>query len=123
MINILDTNIILRYLVGDSDSQYREALSILKKAESGKIKLLIKVVVVAEACFVLESFYKRSLNEIASSMEVLLSQKWIKVEDRKGLLGMWTDYRKKLHFVDSYLLSTSKQNKYKLLTFDKKISV
>lgn len=121
MINLLDTNIILRYLVGDSEILHKKAVSIFKKAEAGELKLLIKVVVVAESCFVLESFYKKSLEEIASSMEVLLSQKWIQIEDRKGLLGMWTNYRNRLHFVDSYLLSSAKVNKYKILTFDKEL--
>lgn len=121
MINILDTNVILRYLVGDSKELHKNAVNIFKKAESGELKLLIKVVVVAEACFVLESFYKKSLDEIANSMEVFLSQKWLKVEDRKGLLGMWTNYRNKFHFVDSYLLSSAKENKSKILTFDKDI--
>lgn len=121
MINLLDTNIILRYLVGDNEILHKKAVGIFKKAEDGNLKLLINVVVVAETCFVLESFYKRSLDEIATSMEVFLSQKWLKVEDRKGLLGMWTNYRNKLHFVDSYLLSTAKVNKYKILTFDKDI--
>jgi len=118
MINIVDTNIILRYLVGDSRELHEKAINIFKKAESGELKLLVKVVVVAETCFVLESFYKKSPNEIATSMEVFLSQKWLKVEDRKGILGMWTSYRNKLHFVDSYLLSSAKENKYKILTFD-----
>lgn len=121
MNNILDTNIILRYLVGDSEILHKKAVGIFKKAEAGELRLLIKVVVIAEACFVLESFYKKSLEEIASSMEVLLSQKWIQIEDRKGLLGMWTNYRNRLHFVDSYLLSSAKVNKYKILTFDKEL--
>lgn len=121
MTNIIDTNIILRYLVGDSEALHQKSSEIFKKAENGDLDILIKVVVVAETCFVLESFYKKSLDEIASAMEVLLSQKWLKVEDRKGLLGMWTNYRNKLHFVDSYLLSSAKENKYRILTFDKEI--
>ncbi len=121
MTNVIDTNIILRYLVGDNERLHQKSKEIFKKAENGDINLLIKAVVVAETCFVLESFYKKSLDEIASAMEVLLSQKWLKVEDRKGLLGMWTNYRNKLHFVDSYLLSSAKVNKYKILTFDKEI--
>lgn len=122
MINILDTNIILRYLVGDNRELHQKAVTIFKKAEAGELRLLVKVVVVAETCFVLESFYKKTTDEIASAMEVLLSQKWLKVEDRKVLLGMWTNYRNNLHFVDSYLLSSAKANKYKVLSFDKDLN-
>ena len=37
MINILDTNIILRYLVGDSRELYEKAIGIFKKAETGEL--------------------------------------------------------------------------------------
>lgn len=121
MINVLDTNVILRYLVADNEDQHKKSVDIFKKAELGNLELLIKIVVIAEICFVLESFYKKSLDEIADTMEVFLSQKWLKVEDRKGLLGMWVNYRNKLHFVDSYLLASAKENKYRILSFDKEI--
>ena len=119
MIELLDTNIILRFLVGDNKPQQKEASDIFKEAENGKRKILVKPLVVAEACFVLESFYKKTKDEIAESMEVFLSQKWLKVEDRQPLLVMWQWYRENLHFVDSYLLACVELNKSKILTFDK----
>ena len=121
MIEIADTNIILRFLAGDDKSQQEEAGKIFKEAEGGKRKILIKVLVVAEACFVLESFYKIRREKIAGSFEVFLSQKWLKVEDRQVLLALWPWYRENMHFVDSYLLALSSSKKYKVLTFDKKL--
>lgn len=121
MIKLLDTNIILRYLVRDNENQYNEAVGYFKKAEQGKLKLLIKPTVIAEASFVLETYYKKTNEEIASSMEVFLSQKWLKVEDRKALLLMWQWYRQNLHFVDSYLLACAKIEGIKVLTFDEQI--
>lgn len=121
MNELLDTNIILRYLVKDDESLFKKAEAIFKEGESGKRKLMVKVVVVAETCFVLESFYQKSRVDIAGAMEVLLSQKWLKVEDREPLLLMWNWYVDSLHFVDSYLLATSKLSGYKLITFDKKL--
>lgn len=118
MMELIDTNIILRFLVGDDKALYDKAERIFKEAQDGKRKLLIKVVVIAESCYVLESFYKKTKDEIASGMEVFLSQKWLKVEDRKALLSMWMRYREGLHFVDSYLLACSSIDTFKLLTFD-----
>lgn len=122
MIELLDTNIVLRFLVGDNKLQQEEASDIFKEAESGKRKILIKSIVVAEVCFVLESFYKKSKEEVADSMEIFLSQKWLKVEDRQSLLTMWQWYRENLHFVDSYLLACAKLGKSKILTFDKTLN-
>ena len=122
MIEILDTDIILRFLVGDNKLQQNEARKIFKEAEKGSRKILVKAIVIAEACFVLESFYKKSKNEIADNMEIFLSQKWLRVEDRQSLLSMWHWYRENLHFVDSYLLACSKINKSKIITFDKELN-
>lgn len=121
MIELVDTNVILRYLVGDDKELYSKAQILFKEGESGKRKLHIKAVVIAEACFVLESFYNKTKDEVAFAMEVFLSQKWLKIEDRKSLLLMWNFYRENLHFVDSFLLATSKVNGYKLITFDKNL--
>ena len=117
----VDTNIILRYIVGDDKLQQKKARELFEKAEKGKLKLLIKPLIVAEACFVLESFYKREKHEIADTFEIFLSQKWLKVEDREVMLNMWDWYRKNLNFVDSYLLSWAKVNEGKIVSFDKKL--
>jgi predicted nucleic-acid-binding protein len=122
MIDLIDTNIILRYLVGDDENLYQKAKQIFEEAKEGKREIHIKVVIIAECCYVLESFYKKNKHEIADSMEIFLSQKWLKVEDRSSLLSMWHWYRENLHFVDSYLLACSKQNKSKIITFDKELN-
>ncbi|OGK38887.1 hypothetical protein A3F34_01535 [Candidatus Roizmanbacteria bacterium RIFCSPHIGHO2_12_FULL_44_10] len=119
---ILDTNVILRYLVGDIPEQQKKAKSIFKAAEKGIIDLRVKVLVIAEACFVLESFYNKSREEIADSFQVFLSQKWLYVDDRKSLLSLWEQYEKGFHFVDSYIISWAQQNDGEIITFDKKLA-
>lgn len=121
MKEILDTNIILRFFVGDNKAQQNRSKLIFAEAEKGKRKLLVKPLVVAECCFVLESFYKKKRDQVASSFEVFLSQKWLAVEGREELLLMWNWYRKNFHFVDSYLLAWAKIKKSKIVSFDKKL--
>lgn len=118
---IIDTNIILRYLVRDNETLYHQACGVLKKGESGRIKIIIKPLVIAECVFVLESFYKKDRVEIADAFKVLLSQKWLKVDERKIMLALWEKYLKKLHFVDSYLLAWTEVNKAKILSFDRQL--
>ena len=122
MTEILDTNVLLRFLVGDNKSQQKQAQQWFTQAQKGKKKILIKPLVVAEACFVLESFYHQKREEIANAFELFLSQRWLSVPERKTLLALWPWYKKNLHFVDSFLLSWAKLNKSKILTFDKKLS-
>ncbi|NCN59317.1 hypothetical protein COW99_04205 [Candidatus Roizmanbacteria bacterium CG22_combo_CG10-13_8_21_14_all_38_20] len=118
---IVDTNILLRYLVGDEPKQHLQAVKWFKEAKRGKRKLRIPAIVIAETCFVLESFYKLKRESIAEALEILISQKWIKITERKVLLSLFEYYRQGLHFVDSYLLSWSKYNNEPILTFDKQL--
>ncbi len=118
MIDVLDTNVLVRYLVGDVKAQQEKAVFWFQEARSGKRKILVKPIVVAETCFVLEKFYKKTRSEIAESLGVVLCQRWLKVEDRSSLLGALDFYENKNHFVDSFLLAWSVKNKAKILTFD-----
>lgn len=120
MKEIVDTNVILRFLVKDQAEHFKQAEAWFREAETGKRELWIEPIVVAEACFVLESFYKLSRDEIGRSMRVLLSQRWLNVAERETLLGLWQWYLGGLHFVDSYLIAWSHVHEGSLLTFDQK---
>lgn len=120
---LLDTNALVRYLVRDEEIHYQKVVSWLKDAQDGKTKIIVPTIVVAEACFVLESFYKKSRNEIADAMIVFLGQRWMTVPDRDTLLSLWNDYRAGFHFVDSFLMSFSRQDSFGILSFDKKLLV
>lgn len=118
---IVDTNVILRFLVKDDEGLYQKAVKIFQKAEAGKYRLVVKSIVVAEAAFVLESFYKKDRRSIAGVFKVFLSQKWLKVEDRKVLLSLWNNYEKGKHFVDCFLLACCRTDRIELITFDKQL--
>lgn len=115
---VLDTNVLLRFLVGDNEKQHAQAERWLKEAETGKKTIVILPIVIAEAAFVLESFYKRSRVEIVRSLLVFISQRWLEVHDRDTLSKMWSWYEQRFHFVDSFLLAWSQVNEGAILTFD-----
>lgn len=118
----MDTNVILRFLLADVEWQHHAAQQLLRKAESGKIKVVILPVIVAEACFVLNKFYQKSFAEIAEVMESLLAPSWLEIEHRDALRGMWDWYVQGMHFVDSYLLALNKYEGVELVSFDKKMT-
>lgn len=118
---ILDTNVLLRFLVGDNEKQSQEAKRWFREAEQRKRKIVVVPLVIAEACFVLESFYKKQREEIANALEVFIAQKWFQIEERDILLNLWPWYRKGLHFVDSFLLAWTQIYKGTILTFDQSL--
>lgn len=119
---IVDTNVLIRFFVGDNKLQQKQARNWFSQAQKGKRKLIIKVLIVAEVCFVLESFYKKKRDDITDAFEVFLAQSWLAVEDRNVLLSLWGWYKNGFHFVDSYLLSWAKNNNSSIVSFDKKLT-
>jgi predicted nucleic-acid-binding protein len=118
---IIDTNVLIRFLVADNKEQFNQAKNYFHEAEIGKRKLVITPLVIAETCFVLESFYKKTKKEIAGTIETLLLPSWLIVEQKEILLSLLNWYRQGLHFVDSYLLAWAKINQGEILSFDKQI--
>ncbi|NCN06924.1 MAG: type II toxin-antitoxin system VapC family toxin [Candidatus Pacebacteria bacterium] len=118
---LLDTNILVRFLVGDNKGQQELTREWFKQAESGKIKFILKPIVLAETSFVLQSVYKKNRDAVATALESIVAQKWLVVEERSVISNVWHWYKQGLHFVDSYLLACSKQHTHELLTFDKKL--
>jgi predicted nucleic-acid-binding protein len=121
MVELVDTNVVVRFLVGDNVNQKEIAAKWFWEAQEGRKKLWIKSVVVAETCFVLESVYKLPRKRIADALMTLVGQKWIGVEDRDALKNLWPLYIQGLHWVDSCLLATIRSKQYGLLTFDKEL--
>lgn len=117
--DILDTNVLVRFFVGDEKEHQKQAVIWFSEAEKGKRRIVVSVLIVAEAVFVLESFYKQPREDIIQVFEVFLSQRWLEVPEREVLLGLWKWYQKGFHFVDSFLLSWASVSGSKILSFDK----
>lgn len=121
MNEIVDTNVLIRFLVGDNPVQQKQAGQWFAEGESGKRKITIVPLIVAETVFVLESFYKKTRLEVAEALKVFLSQRWFVVEDREILIESLIFYEKGRHFVDSYLVAWTQVCHGTVLTFDKQL--
>lgn len=115
---VLDTNVLVRFLVGDNQKQRVQAEKWFREAEAGKRHIVVVPIVIAETAFVLESFYKKSRSDIARALLVFVSQRWLDVKDREILSKLWSWYEKGFHFVDSFLLAWSQVNDGRVLSFD-----
>ena len=118
---ILDTNVILRFLVGDVPVHQRQAEEWFEEARRKKRMIVVVPLVIAEACFVLESFYKKGRDEIADALETFVSQRWLNVDSKRELIRLWPWYRQGLHFVDSFLMAWSQVHFGDVLSFDQRI--
>ncbi len=63
-VHFVDTNILLRYLTRDDEQKAQRALQLLMRVEKGEEKVVTSSLVIFEAVFTLQSFYKVSRSRI-----------------------------------------------------------
>ncbi|MBN2604134.1 MAG: PIN domain-containing protein [Candidatus Thermoplasmatota archaeon] len=119
---LLDTNILLRFLVGDVPSQYKISKKLLEDASQGKVSLFIAQIVIFEVDFGLVKFYKFNKKKVIGMLESLVGISYIKIDNRdifKKAIKLYKDLN--LDLVDCFLLAYKKEKSLKLFTFDKKL--
>ncbi|KYO66123.1 PIN domain-containing protein [Thermovenabulum gondwanense] len=115
--NIVDANIILRYLLEDIPELAEKAAEILENNE-----IFIPNEVFAEVVYVLEKVYKINRKEIKNILCEFLSYKQIEVIDKELLMEAFKIYYEvKIDFIDAILYSYKKCKNYNVLTFDRKL--
>lgn len=117
---IIDTNIIVRFFVKDSEYQFKQAKEFIEKIEKRKIKGLVSILVINEIIWILENYYNLKRNHYLPELLKLLALKNIKViEIKKSVLVETLEQMQefKIDFTDIYLFNISENRK--IFTFDK----
>ncbi|MCK5339846.1 MAG: type II toxin-antitoxin system VapC family toxin [Desulfobulbaceae bacterium] len=120
----VDTNILVRFLVGDDEQQAKKVYNIFKKAESSKNELFVPLLVVLELIWILESVYEISRVEILASISELLLMPILKFEHQSTLQQFTLSAQGNKYDLSDLLIahSAKSQGCETVLTFDKKAS-
>ena len=78
-----NTNVLLRYLVQDDPEQSPRATEIITRRLSEEEPGFVSLVTIIELVWVLESVYKRSRQEIASDIEMVLAADTFEVQNEQ----------------------------------------
>ena len=106
VIALLDTNVIVRFLIAEENDKYKGLYEFFGSLERGEMRVELKLIVLFQVIFVLKSYYKVPKEEIASRMIDLLGYKGIITKERRMILRMieiWRDNN--LDIVDCYLIA------------------
>lgn len=118
----IDTNILIRFLRADHPQLSPKAREIFLKAQKSEIRIYLDEIIVAEAVWLLSSFYKLKKADISFQLQELISQEWI-VNPRKKIildsLSLYSDSN--LHYIDCWINCVSKSVSGELKSFDKKL--
>jgi predicted nucleic acid-binding protein len=113
----VDSDVLVRHLVGDPPDMATRATAYLRK-ETG---LLVTDLIFAETIYVLESFYEVARTEICEAMQSLITMKSVSIVDAPLLLRALELYEyDRLDFAESYLVALAESTGVKkVASFDR----
>lgn len=116
---LVDTNLIVRYLVQDHEKHARAAGKLFDACDRGEVVIVVLPVVLAECVFVLESFYQNARDAISSALSLLLSSPGVEITDLTIHLDALDRYKAtRAHFVDCLVAATAVAKNLPVSSFD-----
>lgn len=115
----VDANVILRFITKDPPDLAERAARLMSRAAEGEIVLYVSPLVLAEIIWVLRSFYRYAMAEIAQVVIALVSASGIEVDDRVRVIrAVELSRGRNVDFVDAYLALQAAARKEPVCTFD-----
>ena len=115
---LVDTNLIVRYLVQGHEKHAKAAGKLFDACDRGDVVIVVLPGVLAECLFVLESFYEHPRGDVASALGRLISSPGVEI-DAAIHLDALDRYRKtKVHFVDCLIAATAATEEMPIASFD-----
>ncbi|PIE89247.1 MAG: VapC toxin family PIN domain ribonuclease [Acidobacteria bacterium] len=120
----VDTNILIRFLVGDDEKQARAVYQLFKATESQKGELFVPLLVVLELVWVLESVYLIERQELLDSISDLLMMPIFKFEHVNAIQKFAITAKGNTCDLSDLLIAHAASNSWceAVYTFDKKAS-
>jgi len=115
----IDTNVLLRYLLGDIPDQFQQAKKIIEAIEKGEKVGFLSILVVNELIWILENYYHLKRNIYIPKLLKLFLIDQIKImEVKKEILTKILErmQKQKIDFTDMYLAHIAPLEK--IVSFD-----
>jgi len=122
MVYLLDTNVIIRFLVGDHEEHLEKSIVIFKDIEKAKVQVEILEGVLMEAFFVLTKFYKIPKNDVINDLKTILNFNGV-INSNKTILyeALNIIENRNIDFVDALICAKSKLQGFGKLSFDEDV--
>ena len=118
---LVDTNLIVRYLVQDHEKHAKAAGRLFDACDRGDVVIVVLPVVLAECVFVLESFYEHPRGDIASALGRLISSPGVEIDGAIHLDALDRYRKTKVHFVDCLIAATAATEDMPVASFDQDV--
>jgi len=120
--HVVDTNVILRYLLADHEAHYEAASAFMAQVRTGAMRAYVCDAVIAECVYVLTKYYQVPVPETAGRLSALLAYRGIcgpQVPALRRALELFG--RGSLEFVDALVVTTAREHGWGVESFDKRL--
>ena len=119
---VIDTNLLVRYLINDDQKKAEAVDNLLDRAAKGEVRIIVPSVVIAELVWVLESFYQLKAGAILELVEAIINTSGLDVTDKSTIISALRLYKSKnIDFIDAWIIEFAKERGVKTIyTFDKR---
>lgn len=118
---VIDTNVILRYLLADHEEFYNRARALMEQVRHGNKKILILDSVIAECVYVLLKVYNVPRKEIATKLAGILEYKGVVNSEKENLRKALAIFAEEnVDIVDAFVFAFgSLEENREVFSFDK----
>ena len=116
---LIDTNVILRYLLNDHKRFSHKAKAFMQDVAKGIKKAELQSVVVVECVYVMEKFYEIPKNEIVDKLSRILNFKGIVNADKSGILAALVKHENSSADIVDCILAAKSSPQCVIVSFDK----
>lgn len=115
----IDTNIWLRFLIGDKKQQFESCQKLLILNEEGKFKSYTSTIVLLEVIYTLSSFYKIKKETILADIKAILSSRNLTLIEKTDFKKALLLYQKHNVKLADCLIASQIPEKVFLCTYDR----
>jgi predicted nucleic acid-binding protein len=117
---LLDTNVLLRFLLNDHAELSEAAAGLFQQAADGKCLLILTDLCIAEAVWVLTSYYKLERQTVAESLTKMIVKGGIQCPTLEPTLDALARFKdNNCDFFDCYLAAQATASGFGIASFDK----
>ncbi|HEY3856842.1 MAG TPA: PIN domain-containing protein [Verrucomicrobiae bacterium] len=117
---LVDTNVLLRFLSGESPAQAAAVKKLFLRAAQGEVVLDVSPVIVAEAFYTLVSFYGVDRPLASEKLSILLKQHGVRTRDSNQVFAALDELQNSnIGFADAFLAAGAKEEGVAVASFDR----
>ena len=116
MIALLDTNVLIRFLISEKSKKYKRIYTFFESLERADMRVELKLIVLFQVIFVLKSFYCVPKENIVDGLKDILKYKGITVKEKTIVLQtleLWS--KRNIEIVGCYLIACLEKDTQNLL--------